>query len=50
MAGYSVQIKNSALKALRRIDKPNRARLISAIDRLAVDPGRRAHAEVTLGG
>lgn len=36
--GYSLKIKASAAKALRRIDKPERLRLISAIDRLANEP------------
>lgn len=35
---YSLKIKASAAKALRRIDKPDRLRLISAIDRLANEP------------
>ncbi len=36
--GYSLKIKASAAKALRRIDKPERLRLIAAIDRLANEP------------
>ncbi len=35
---YSLKIKASAAKALRRIDKPERLRLIAAIDRLAQEP------------
>lgn len=35
---YSLKIKASAAKALRRIDKPDRLRLITAIDRLAEEP------------
>lgn len=35
---YSLKIKASAAKALRRIDKPDRVRLIAAIDRLAEEP------------
>jgi mRNA interferase RelE/StbE len=36
--GYSVKIKTSAGKALSRIPKPDRLRLIAAIDRLADEP------------
>ena len=35
---YSVKIKASAAKALDRIAKPERQRLIAAIDRLADEP------------
>lgn len=35
---YSVGIKASAAKALRRIAAPDRRRLIEAIDRLAQEP------------
>ena len=38
MASYSIEIKSSAVKALRRIARPDRARLIEAIDRLAREP------------
>ena len=39
---YSLRIKASAAKALARIDKPNRVRLIEAIDRLRVEPAAGA--------
>lgn len=35
---YSLQIKNSALKEIQRLDKPDRIRVIEAIDNLAVHP------------
>ena len=35
---YSLQIKRSAAKALARIPKPQRLRLIEAIDRLMTEP------------
>jgi mRNA interferase RelE/StbE len=35
---YSVRIKRSAVRALRRIDADDRARLVAAIDRLAEEP------------
>ena len=35
---YSVKIKASAAKALDRIAKPERQRLVAAIDRLADEP------------
>ena len=35
---YRVRIKRSAAKALRKIDKPDRERLVRAIDRLAEEP------------
>jgi mRNA interferase RelE/StbE len=35
---YSLRIKGSAAKALRRIPKAERLRLIDAIDRLAAEP------------
>ena len=38
MASYSIEIKSSAVRALRRIARPDRARLIEAIDRLAHEP------------
>ena len=38
MASYSIEIKSSAVKALRRIARPDRARLIEAIDRMAREP------------
>jgi mRNA interferase RelE/StbE len=35
---YSVSIKASALKALERIDRENRRRIVTAIDSLAGNP------------
>lgn len=35
---YSISIKQSALKALQKIDSPQRARLIEAIDKLKTNP------------
>lgn len=35
---YSLKIKDSAVKALRRVPKADRVRLIEAIDRLATEP------------
>ena len=35
---YTVRIKRSAVKALRRIDARDRDRLVRTIDRLAVEP------------
>jgi mRNA interferase RelE/StbE len=35
---YSVKIKESALKALARVPKTERERLVEAIDRLKTDP------------
>lgn len=35
---YSIRIKASALKALRRVPAADRARLVAAIDRLASEP------------
>lgn len=35
---YSLRIKGSAAKALRRVPKADRVRLIEAIDRLATEP------------
>jgi mRNA interferase RelE/StbE len=35
---YSLRIKGSAVKALRRIEKADRTRLIEAIDRLRTEP------------
>ena len=35
---YTVRIKRSALKALRRIDRRDRERIVGAIDRLATEP------------
>lgn len=35
---YSLKIKQSALKEIQRLDKPERKRLIEAIDRLTDNP------------
>ena len=35
---YSIRIKGSAAKELGRLAKPNRARIVEAIDRLAENP------------
>jgi len=35
---YTVRIKKSALKALRRIDRRDRERIVGTIDRLATEP------------
>ncbi len=35
---FSIRIKGSAAKELERVAKPNRARIIEAIDRLAENP------------
>lgn len=43
---WSIRIKASAAKTLRKIDPPQRRRLVSAIDRLASEP----HAGSVLKG
>ena len=35
---YTVQVKKSALKALPRIDRRDRGRIVGTIDRLATEP------------
>jgi len=35
---YSISIKESAFKALSKIDKPQRLRLIDAIEKLKINP------------
>lgn len=35
---YSLKIKQSALKEIQRLDKPDRKRLVEAIDRLTDNP------------
>ena len=35
---YSIKIKQSALKDIQKVDKPNRKRLIEAIDNLSDNP------------
>ena len=42
MASYSLQIKESAARALARIQKTDRVRLIDAIDRLRTEPSAGA--------
>lgn len=46
---YSLKIKQSAVKALAKIDKPNRLRLIQAIDALSGAPhkGESMKGEMT---
>ena len=36
--GYSIRIKGSAAKELSKVAKPDRLRIVSAIDRLAENP------------
>lgn len=43
---YRVRIKSSAAKSLRKIDRPDRERLVRAIDRLGEEP----HAGSVLKG
>lgn len=38
MASYSIRIKSSAAKALSRVPRVDRSRLVEAIDRLAEEP------------
>ena len=47
---YSVKIRASAAKALRRIDRPDRQRLIDAIDRLAREPSAGGALKGEFGG
>ena len=47
---YSIKIKSSAAKALRRIDVQERAGLIEAIDRLAHEPSAGAALKGEFGG
>ena len=46
---FSLQIKTSAARELARIDKPQRMRLIEAIDRLTENPyrGQKLKGELT---
>ena len=46
---FSLQIKTSAARELARIDKPQRTRLIEAIDRLTENPhrGQQMKGELT---
>ena len=47
---YSVKIKSSAAKALRKIDAQERNRLVEAIDRLADEPSAGAALKGEFGG
>ncbi len=47
---YSIKIKSSAAKALRRVDARERARLVAAIDRLAREPSAGAALKGEFGG
>lgn len=47
---YSIKIKSSAAKALRRIDARERTRLVAAIDRLAQEPAAGAALKGEFGG
>lgn len=50
MPNYSLRIKKSAGKALSRIAKPDRTRLIAAIDALAGDPQKGKSLKGNLTG
>ena len=43
---YSIRIKASAERAIRKLERPQRERIVAAIDRLATDP----HAGSVLKG
>jgi mRNA interferase RelE/StbE len=47
---YSVSIKRSALKALERIARDDRLRIIEAIDKLATNPSAGGVLKGELGG
>ena len=47
---YSIKIKSSAAKSLRKIDAKDRDRLIEAIDRLADEPSAGAALKGEFGG
>lgn len=47
---YSIKIKSSAAKALRKIDVKERTRLVRAIDRLADEPSAGAALKGEFGG
>ena len=47
---YSIKIKASAAKALRRIDRQDREQLVNAIDRLATEPSAGAALKGEFGG
>lgn len=47
---YSIKIKSSAAKALRKIDVNERVRLVEAIDRLAEEPSAGSALKGEFGG
>ena len=47
---YSIRIKESAAKELKRVAKPHRARIVAAIDRLAETPHLGAALKGNLRG
>jgi len=47
---YSIKIKSSAAKALRKIDAAERARMIEAIDRLTHEPSAGSALKGEFGG
>lgn len=47
---YSVSIKTSAFKSLRRIDRENRGRIVAAIDSLADNPSAGGVLKGEFGG
>ena len=47
---YSIKIKSSAAKALRRVDARERMRIVAAIDRLAWEPSAGAALKGEFGG
>ena len=47
---YSIRIKGSAVRALRRINAEDRRKLIDAIDRLATEPFAGAALKGEFGG
>ncbi len=47
---YSIRIKGSAARTLRRIDARERTRLVAAIDRLAREPSAGAALKGEFGG
>ena len=47
---YSIKIKGSAARTLRRIDAQERTRLVAAIDRLAREPSAGAALKGEFGG
>ena len=47
---YSIKIKHSAAKALARINRPERERIIQRIDQLAENPGAGSVLKGELSG